>query len=137
MRILRAFARVQGETVRGCVTFRQERCGVWVDADIWGLPDSGFFALHIHEGGSCAGEGFPDTGNHWNPSGSAHPMHPGDLPPLLSCGGHAQMTVLTNRFRLEDVLGRTVVIHSGSDDFRSQPSGNAGTKIACGVIRIR
>ena len=54
---------------------------------------------------------------------------------LLLCGGGAYLAVLTDRFSVADVLGRTVVIHSGADDFHTQPAGNAGTKIACGVIR--
>lgn len=129
-----AAARIRGETVGGCVTFRQDMGGVWVSADIRGLPRDGFFALHIHEGNNCAGEDFADTRGHFNPAGVPHPDHAGDLPPLLSCGGRARMIVLTGRFRLRDVLGRTVVIHAGPDDFHTQPAGNAGAKIACGVI---
>ena len=62
-------------------------------------------------------------------------MHAGDLPPLMMQQGRAHMTVRTDRFRVQDILGRTVVIHSDPDDFRTQPSGMSGTKIACGVIR--
>ena len=137
-----ASARLSGSAaapeLSGTVQFCQMSQGVLVTAHVSGLPrDStgGFFALHIHEGPGCTGEGFSDTLGHYNPSGTPHPSHAGDLPPLLSNGGEAYLSVLTNRFRLGDVLGRTVVIHSGPDDFRSQPAGNAGTKIACGVIR--
>lgn len=122
----------------GTVQFVQMPHGVLVTAHVSSLPvsnESGFFALHIHEGSSCTGAGFPDTGSHYNPTGAPHPSHAGDLPPLLSNRGEAYLSVLTDRFRLSDVVGRTVVIHSGPDDFRSQPAGNAGTKIACGVIR--
>lgn len=122
----------------GAVQFCQTAQGVLVTAHVSGLPregGSGFFALHIHEGSSCAGDGFPNTLSHYDPSGAPHPDHAGDLPPLLSNGGEAYLSVLTNRFRLSDVMDRTVVIHSGPDDFRSQPAGNAGTKIACGVIQ--
>ena len=83
----------------------------------------------------CGGAGFPGTGGHFNPAGAPHPAHAGDLPPLLSCGGRAYLAVLTDRFTVADIIGRTVVIHGGSDDFRSQPAGDAGTKIACGVIK--
>ena len=108
-----------------------------VIAAISGLPDTeaGFFALHIHEGGDCNGAGFPGTGGHYDPNGREHPRHAGDLPSLLSNHGSAYLAVLTDRFRVEEVIGRTVVIHDQPDDFRSQPSGNAGDKIACGVIR--
>lgn len=121
----------------GTVAFYQKPEGVLVTARVSGLPQNnptGFFALHIHEGTSCDRVGFPATGGHYNPGGAPHPAHAGDLPPLLSNGGTAYLTVLTDRFRISDIMGRTVVIHSGPDDFRSQPAGNAGTKIACGVI---
>ncbi len=107
-----------------------------VEVDIKGLPDnnSGFFGLHIHEGKSCMGENFSSTRNHYNPSESEHPKHRGDLPPLMLCNGGAYMNVATDRISVKDIIGRTVVIHSMPDDFTSQPSGNAGNKIACGVI---
>ena len=57
------------------------------------------------------------------------------MPPLLGDYGKACMTVLTGRFRVEEILGKTVILHGAPDDFRTQPSGNAGKKIACGVIR--
>ena len=122
----------------GRVEFYQKNGCVLVTTTVSGLPqnsESGFFALHIHEGGSCSGEGFADTGGHYNPAGAPHPRHAGDLPPLLLCHGGAYLAVQTNRFCVRDILGRTVVIHSGPDDFKTQPAGNAGTKIACGVIR--
>lgn len=108
-----------------------------VTVEVRGLPesDSGFFALHIHEKGDCRADGFPDTGGHFDPLGREHPCHAGDLPPLLSANGRAFLAVFTRRFRPEEVLGRSVVIHSHPDDFKTQPSGGAGSKIACGVIR--
>lgn len=123
--------------LHGTVRFSQTCEGVLVTADIRGLPrtsDSGIFAMHIHGGESCRGSGFSATGSHYNPGGAPHPNHAGDLPPLFSCGGRAFMSVLTNRFCLADVIGRTVVIHSGPDDLHSQPAGNSGEKIGCGVI---
>lgn len=136
-----AKASISGDSIhsaiRGQVSFIPQRTGVLVVADIRGLPysEAGFFALHIHEGGDCRGRGFPNTGGHYNPDERPHPLHAGDLPPLLSNGGSAYMAVLTNRFRVEDVIGKTVVIHEGPDDFKTQPAGNPGGKIACGVIR--
>ena len=108
-----------------------------VVADINGLPETeaGFYGFHIHEGCNCRGENFANTGGHYDPEGREHPNHAGDLPPLLSCRGKAYLAVMTNRFRPEEIIGRTVVIHSKPDDFRSQPSGDSGEKIACGVIR--
>ena len=144
--MLRAKALVRGDSgnpnLRGTVTFRQMRAGVLVTAEIYGLPQSepgtNIFALHIHEGGSCgdgdSGEPFPLSGGHYNPSGVEHPSHAGDLPPLFANGGHAYLSVLSNRFAVSEIIGKTVIIHSRPDDFTSQPSGNAGTKFACGVI---
>ena len=105
-----------------------------MSAEITGLPRDGFYALHIHDGDSCTGDGFPESGVHYNPCGAAHPHHAGDLPPLLSSAGKAKMSVLTGRFRVDEIIGKTVIIHSEPDDFRTQPSGNAGKKIACGII---
>ncbi len=123
--------------LQGVVRFYQKKRGVLIEAYVSGLPENnstGFFAFHIHEGKSCTGEDFADTGAHYNPKGVEHPMHAGDLPPLLSAAGEAYLSVLTNRFSVTDIIGKTVVIHSNVDDFKTQPSGNAGKKIACGVI---
>ena len=122
--------------LQGTVRFFQRKSGALVVADIRQLPPSpvGFFALHIHDGNGCGGEEFSQSGSHYNPKNTKHPAHDGDLPPLLSCHGSAYMAVMTDRFRVCDVIGKTVVIHSGVDDFTTQPAGNAGKKIACGVI---
>ncbi len=132
-----AVATMTGGMLRGTVKFYYRPDGVLVVADVSGLPrQDGFYGFHIHEGSSCTGEGFADTKSHFNPTGKEHPFHAGDLPPLLGCNGKAFLAVKTDRFSVGDVIGRTVVIHSGPDDFTSQPAGNAGTKIACGVIKL-
>ena len=136
-----AVARIRGgvdaPTLNGEVRFYQERGNVLVVADISVMPTcgrTGFFALHIHDGDSCGGEGFAQTGGHYNPKGVDHPYHAGDLPPLMRYCDRAFMAVRTDRFYVQEVIGKTVVIHDGPDDFHSQPAGNAGMKIACGVI---
>ena len=136
----RAVAQIRGEEpaseIRGEARFLQREDGVLVTVEVSGLPqDTPFLALHIHEGRNCQGRGFPQTGGHYDRRNRPHPGHQGDLPPLLNAGGRAWLSVVTDRFTLPEVIGRTLVIHSGADDFRSQPAGNAGTKIACGVIR--
>ena len=133
-----AVACVSGEgKLCGCVKFYAAGCGCLVAAEIRGLPesDTGFFAFHIHEGGDCGGTDFADTGGHFNPEKQAHPRHAGDLPPLLSDHGTATLLVQTSRFTPGEVIGRTVVIHQNPDDFHTQSAGNAGRKIACGIIR--
>jgi len=122
----------------GRVSFYQKRGSVLVVAELSGLPrdsETCFFALHIHEGNSCEDKMFSRTGGHYNPTEKEHPKHAGDLPPLLMCHGGAYLSVRTDRFCVRDILGRTVVVHDGADDFYSQPAGNAGTKIGCGVIQ--
>lgn len=137
----KAVAWIQGgkayPQIHGLIKFYQKEDGVIVEAEITGLPqtETGYFAFHIHEGNSCTGEGFPRTGSHYNPVKMSHPNHAGDLPPLLSSHGKAYMKVLTNRFSVSEIIGRTLIIHSDPDDFHTQPSGNAGMKIACGVIQ--
>ena len=124
--------------LRGTVEFYARTDGTLVVAELQGLPqqtETGFWALHIHEGCSCLGADFSGTGGHFNPDNSPHPRHAGDLPPLLSVCGKAYMAVLTGRFHPGEIIGKTVVIHSGPDDFSSQPAGNPGRKIGCGVIR--
>ena len=129
---------IETPQLTGCVQFYQENGCVLIVARIFGLPresETGFFGFHIHEGENCAGTDFSATGSHYNPTDREHPKHAGDLPPLLACGGKAYLSVKTDRLCVDEMIGRTVVIHSDPDDFRSQPAGNAGKKIACGEIR--
>ena len=137
-----AVAQITGGVVAprlsGCVKFYQENGCVLIEAKISGLPNlnkTGFFGFHIHQGGDCSGVDFSGTEAHYNPTERVHPEHAGDLPPLLRCGENAYLSVKTDRFSVDEIIGRTVVIHSELDDFRTQPAGNAGKKIACGVIR--
>lgn len=131
-------------SVRGTVRFYQTAFGVVVAAEIMGLPDTDdpctapVFAFHIHEGGQCTGnttDPFANVGVHYNPDACLHPYHAGDLPPLFGAGGYAFSVFLTDRFTVDEIVGRAVIIHAGLDDFTTQPSGNAGEKMACGVIR--
>lgn len=78
---------------------------------------------------------FADAMPHYDPNGCEHPHHAGDLPPLFENNGFALSLVLTDRFSVDEVIGRTVIVHADPDDFTTQPSGNSGEKIACGVIR--
>lgn len=130
-------------SINGDVRFYQTPSGTLIAAQVFGLPNIGepcrsqIFAFHIHEGTSCSGIAFADTLGHYNPKGCEHPYHAGDLPPLFSNNGYAFSAFLTDRFSVAEVVGKTVVIHRGVDDFTSQPAGNAGEKIACGRIERR
>ena len=97
-----------------------------------------FYGFHIHEGGSCTGDAtdpFKDAGGHYNPTNQEHPFHAGDMPVIMGNQGAAWFQFYTNRFYPEEIVGKTVVVHDMPDDFRSQPSGDSGVKIACGRIR--
>lgn len=143
-----ATAEVRGSAeyprIRGRVNFYQTRSGVLVSAEVFGLPgaDSAckkrIFAFHIHSGGSCTGnrsDPFADAKTHYNPGNCDHPCHAGDLPPLWGSDGYAFQVFLTARITVSEVIGKTVIIHANPDDFTTQPSGSAGQKIACGVIK--
>jgi Cu-Zn family superoxide dismutase len=129
--------------ISGWVIFYQVKGGVILIAEINGLPHGGdlcpasVFGFHIHEGSHCSGtadDPFADTGAHYNPHHCPHPEHAGDLPPLFGNQGYAFMALFTSRFSVDEIIGRTVIIHSSPDDFTTQPSGNSGEKIACGHI---
>ncbi len=130
--------------ISGWVRFYQTDLGVVMYAEVIGLPlasqpcQERIFGFHIHQGTDCGGSGeepFPQAMSHYNPKDCGHPNHAGDLPPLFGNNGLAVSAFLTNRFFVEDILGRVVIVHDQPDDFTTQPSGASGTKIACGVIR--
>lgn len=126
------------KSISGIVKFYQTANGTLVYAVVTGLPgETGFHAFHIHDGESCSGNSddlFANAKAHYNPSGAAHPDHAGDLPPILNNDGVALSIFMTDRFTVEEIIGKTVIIHERADDFTTQPSGNAGKKIACGEI---
>ena len=113
--------------------------GTLVTVRAGGLPPGGFLGFHIHTMGLCSAGGdvpFSSAGGHYDPMGVPHPWHKGDLPPLLVSGdGEAYQVVYTDRFRPADVVGWSVIVHGVADDFRSQPAGDSGMRIGCGVIR--
>lgn len=130
--------------IRGIVNFYQTNAGVVLAAEITGLPiamdacEAPVFGFHIHSGTECTGntsDPFANALTHYNPHNCPHPYHAGDLPPLFGNDGYAFMAFLTNRFSIREIIGKTMIIHSMPDDFTTQPAGNSGEKIACGVIR--
>lgn len=100
-----------------------------------------FLGIHIHEGNACTpmansdAGAFADAGGHLNPQNCPHPAHLGDLPPLLADKGSALSAFVTSRFTVRQLIGHTVILHRMADDLHSQPAGNSGTRIACGLIR--
>lgn len=130
--------------ITGTVAFYEASPGTLVYTELSGLPFStlpcseNIFAFHIHEGTGCTGtetDPFADAKMHLNPGNCPHPSHMGDLPPVFSNEGYAFSIVFTDRFSIDDILGHTIILHSRPDDFTTQPAGNSGEKIACGVIQ--
>ncbi len=130
--------------IKGKIMFYRHSKGVVVRAEITGLPETEnlceqkIFAFHIHSGSKCNSyntDSFAESMGHYNPNNCNHPSHSGDMPPLFGVKGKAFMIFLTDRFTIPEILGKTVIIHSSVDDFTSQPSGNSGEKIACGVVK--
>lgn len=138
-----ARATLQGDLTRpqliGEALFSPYGRGTLVIVRLIGLTESGFLGLHIHENGNCSSGGdvpFAQAGQHYDPHGVTHPWHAGDLPPILALAdGTALSAVYTDRFRPNDVIGRSIVLHGMPDDLHSQPAGNSGMRIACGVIQ--
>lgn len=137
------------ETV-GAVTLVQEPDGVLVTMEASNLPP-GFLGFHIHGIGECTPP-FTSAGGHFNPQGKNHPRHAGDLPNLLvNKDGTAFMAVKSDRFKLSDLLsgaGAAIIIHSKPDNHGNIPerytneideatlsTGDAGSRIACGIIK--
>lgn len=144
-----SYAEIQGgplaPDLQGFVVFTDVPYGTDVFVEVSGLPAAEgqqpigpFFGFHLHEKGTCAigdpANPFQASGEHWNPTNQPHPHHAGDLPVLLSNSGYARMNFFTNRFRAADVIGKTVMIHQNPDDYRTQPAGNSGKRLACGLI---
>lgn len=141
---LQALAYITGNQdypgINGIVKFyATPATGTVIEAEVYHLPDgmdgnpNAFFGFHIHENGDCS-DSFRNTGSHYNPSGAAHPFHAGDMPPLMSNSGYAWTIFFDARVTVSEILDKSVVIHRMPDDFTTQPAGDAGEKIACGVI---
>lgn len=128
----------------GTATAEQVPGGVKVTIDAHGLPP-GVHGVHVHTTGACVAPDFTSAGGHWNPGttqhGSMNPMgpHAGDLPNLIIGAdgrGSISMTLPGGTFEgLMDADGSALVVHAGPDDLKTDPSGNSGGRIACGVFR--
>ena len=145
----RATAQLQptrGNNVTGTVTFTQKGDKVVVAANVSGLKPNQEHGFHVHEKGDCgSGDGMSAAG-HFNPKGSPHghhstpARHAGDMPNLKAdSSGNASITSVLDIVTVTEgptsVVGRGLIVHVQPDDYKSQPVGNAGARMACAVIQ--
>ncbi len=133
----------EGNKVEGTVTFTKVDGGVLIVADVINLKP-GKHGFHVHEHGDCSAHDASSAGGHFNPTNSKHggpdspERHVGDLGNLVAdANGKAHYERVDKLITLEgpdSVVGRSVVVHVGEDDFTTQPTGNSGARIACGAI---
>ena len=142
----RAVAHVTGvgtSGVTGTISFRRMATGLEVHVVLDGLKP-GDHGLHVHEKGDCAGMGAMTAGDHFNPGNAPHgsressQRHAGDFGNVTAdATGHVDATFTDTHVALSgdtSILGRGIVVHSEKDDGMSQPSGNSGERVGCGVI---
>jgi Cu-Zn family superoxide dismutase len=135
-----------GNKVSGTVTFSEEADGVRVQADITGLAP-GKHGFHVHEFGDCSAPDLASAGGHFNPTNKPHAgpdaaqRHVGDMGNVeADASGAAKLDYVDHEISLtydqRSVIGRSVIVHAKADDLNSQPAGDSGARIACGVIGI-
>lgn len=134
----------KGYDVKGTIHFTEENGIMKIETLVEGLK-SGPHGFHIHENGDCSAVDFASAGGHFNPHKGIHAdhhiagRHVGDLGNLIADNKKkANSTIviegMTMKAGVESILGKAVVIHKDKDDLKSQPAGNSGPRIACGVI---
>ncbi|PPE66546.1 superoxide dismutase [Caldimonas caldifontis] len=133
-----------GNTVQGRVMFHQQGDQVWVHARMQGLKPNAEHGFHIHEKGDCSAADGTSAGGHFNPTGQPHgpqtgARHAGDLPNLRSDGsGRVDVRFTVSGLSIgsgpADIVGRGLIVHADPDDYKTQPTGNSGARLACGVI---
>ncbi len=127
-------------TTTGAVQAEQRTVGTYLRISVEGLSP-GEHGLHLHAVGRCDGPGFQTAGGHWNPTGKHHGhlnpqgAHAGDLPNLtVSANGRGAINFLVAGGPLADADGTALLIHAKPDDYKTDPSGNSGDRIACAVL---
>jgi superoxide dismutase, Cu-Zn family len=146
---MRATAQLQptkGNKTIGEATFEQMGDKVRVVVFVQGLKPGQEHGMHIHEKGDCSSGDGMSTGGHFNPHGKPHAAHTspnrhaGDLPSLTAnkegrANVQIDLDIITVSAGPASVINRAVIVHADPDDYKTQPTGNAGARMACGVIR--
>jgi Cu-Zn family superoxide dismutase len=139
-------ASASGSLVSGKLSIVPMGDGVHITGQVGGLGAGQTHAIHVHETGDCSAADASSAGGHFNPSGSAHgragtPVHhAGDMDNIVAnAQGVADIDIHLAGVTLgggaaNDIAGRAMIVHAAPDDYHSQPSGNAGARVACGVI---
>ena len=140
-------APTKGNATAGTVTFEQRGAKVMGSGSITGLKANAEHGFHVHEKGDCSSGDGMSAGGHFNPGGKPHgppnaEHHAGDMPSLKAdASGALQATFRLSGVSLgsgsADLVGRGLIVHAGPDDYTTQPTGNSGARIACGVIRAK
>jgi superoxide dismutase, Cu-Zn family len=135
----------RGNDTYGTITFTHAEGGVKVVLDMKGLT-KGLHGFHIHEFGDCSTDDGTSAGGHYNPAMKSHggpadmERHAGDMGNFeADAAGNAHLEYVDKVMTLEgknSIIGRSVIVHKNADDMKSQPAGNSGPRIACGVIGI-
>jgi Cu-Zn family superoxide dismutase len=136
-----------GSTVTGNVQLSESQGRVHLRATVRGLAPGSTVGFHIHEKGDCSAPDASSAGGHFNPAGAPHgrygqgPHHAGDLPSLVANDkGEAKVDVVLEGVTLTpgdmSIANRSLVVHAKADDFTTQPTGNSGPRVACGVIKL-
>ena len=131
-----------GNQARGTVSFRQDGDSVQVTATVTGLKPGAQHGFHVHEKGDCSSGDGMSAGGHFNPDSVAHGAdagHAGDMPNLKAdASGNAHATFEMKKMTVADgqfgIVGKGLIIHRDPDDYKTQPTGNAGPRLACSVI---
>jgi Cu-Zn family superoxide dismutase len=132
-----------GSSVKGELTVSNEGDAVHITGDITGLMPGKEHGFHVHEFGKCELPDFKSAGEHFNPTKAQHGEHLGDLPNAKADeNGHATINAIVKGPNLVDkdgaptaIIGKALIVHAMPDDYKTQPSGGSGARIACGVIR--